>query len=139
MGEGWGGGKQGAGSTHMPHKRTTPKIFHRAKALRRAMTPAERKLWKRLRNHQLDGLGFRRQHAIGNFIVDFCCPERKCVVEVDGEAHANQVDYDAARAEWLKTRGWRVLRFTNREIENNLAGALAHRLAVCRDLAKGRA
>ncbi len=108
----------------MPHKRTTLKIFHRAKELRRATTPAERTLWKRLRNHQLNGLGFRRQHALGNLIVDFCCPERKYVIEIDGDTHANQVEYDEARTEWLAKYGWRVLRFTNRDIEKNLEGVL---------------
>ena len=106
-----------AGSNSMPHKRTTPLTFHRAKALRRAMTPPERKLWSRLRNHQLERFGFRRQHAIGQFITDFCCPQAKLVIEVDGDTHANQIEYDEARTEWLNTRGWRVLRFTNREVE----------------------
>jgi very-short-patch-repair endonuclease len=108
----------------MPHKRTTPKIFHRAKALRRGMTPAERTLWKHLRDHQLDGLGFRRQHALGNFIVDFCCPERKYVIEIDGDSHASQVEYDQTRTEWLARHGWRVLRFTNREVERNLENVM---------------
>jgi BirA family biotin operon repressor/biotin-[acetyl-CoA-carboxylase] ligase len=49
----------------MAHKRTSPKIFYRAKELRRNLTPCERMVWSRLRNHQLNGLGFRRQHAIG--------------------------------------------------------------------------
>ena len=108
----------------MPHRRTTPKIFHRAKALRRALTPAERKLWAYLRNHQLNGLGFRRQHALGQFIVDFCCPERKGIVEVDGHSHANQTEYDTARTKWLESRGWRVLRFTNRDVAQNVEGVL---------------
>lgn len=112
------------GSTLMHHKRTTPKIFYRAKELRRATTPAERKLWKRLRNHQLNGLGFRRQHALGNFIVDFCCPERKYIIELDGDTHASQVEYDEARTEWLNKHGWRVMRFTNRDVESNLEGVL---------------
>ena len=108
----------------MPHKRTSPLIFRRAKVLRRSQTPAERKLWARLRNHQLNSLGFRRQHAIGRFIVDFCCPQCKGVVEVDGHTHANQVEYDAARTEWLEAHGWQVLRFTNREVENNIEAVL---------------
>ena len=106
----------------MPHKRTTSLIFHRAKELRRAMTPAERKLWAALRGHRLEGFGFRRQHALGQFIVDFCCPRKKLVVEVDGDTHANQREYDAARTEWLHTHGWRVLRVTNREVTNDVEG-----------------
>jgi very-short-patch-repair endonuclease len=108
----------------MPHRRTTPQIFHRAKALRRAITPAERKLWKYLRNHQLNGLGFRRQHALGNFIVDFCCPECKYVIELDGDTHANQMEYDEVRTEWLQKYGWKVLRFPNRDVEKNIEGVL---------------
>jgi len=71
----------------MPHpKRNTPKIMHRAGELRKELTPAERKLWSRVRNGQL-GATFRRQHAIGNFIVDFCVLKEKLVVELDGSQH----------------------------------------------------
>ncbi len=108
----------------MTHKRTTPKIFHRAKELRRALTPAERKLWARLRNHQLEGYGFRRQHAIGAFIIDFCCPRRKLVIEVDGPSHADQAEYDAMRTDWLQAHGWRVQRFANQDVERNIEGVL---------------
>ena len=108
----------------MTHKRTTPKIFHRAKELRRALTPAERKLWARLRNHQLEGYGFRPQHAIGSFIVDFCCPRRKTIIELDGRSHVDQADYDAMRTEWLMAHGWRVQRFTNQDLERNIEGVL---------------
>ena len=68
---------------HM-HKRTTPKSFARAKELHRNMTPAEVKLWARLRAHRLEGVHFRNQHAIGNYIVDFCAPQRKLIIELDG-------------------------------------------------------
>ena len=56
----------------MPPKRSNPKIMHRAGELRKELTPAERKLWSRLRGNKLNGVNFRRQHAIGNYIVDFC-------------------------------------------------------------------
>ena len=71
----------------MPPKRSNPKTMHRAGQLRRALTPAEAKLWAVLRNYQLDGVGFRRQHAIGRYIVDFCAPRRKLVIELDGSQH----------------------------------------------------
>ena len=66
------------------HKRTTPKIFARAKELHRNMYPAEAKLWKHLRAHQMGGVHFRNQHAIGNYIVDFCAPRKKLIIELDG-------------------------------------------------------
>ena len=99
----------------MAHKRTSPKTFYHAIELRKNLTPAERKLWAYLRNHQLNGLDFRRQHALGPFIVDFCCPAVKLTIEIDGASHADQVDYDTCRTQWLSEHGWRELRFTNRQ------------------------
>ena len=74
----------------MRRKRSTPKMMHRAGELRLNLTPEEAKLWSHLRAHRLAGIGFRRQHAIGNFIVDFspkgtlCAPSKKLVIELDG-------------------------------------------------------
>ena len=95
------------------HKRTTPKVFKKAKELRRNQTEAEAKLWSCLRNHQLNNVGFRRQHAIGNYIVDFCAPRRKLIIELDGGQHLEQEEYDAERTEFLESRGYKVLRFWN--------------------------
>ena len=78
-------------------KSTTPKIFHRAKELRRNKTPEEEKLWKHLRAHRLAGVGFRPQHAIGNYIVDFCAPHKKLIVELDGSQRLESDEYDAER------------------------------------------
>ena len=64
----------------------------------------------------MDGLKFRRQHPVGRFIVDFYCPDARLVVEIDGGVHADQVDYDAARAEALVERGYRVVRFSNEDV-----------------------
>jgi len=108
----------------MPHKRTTAKIFYRAKELRQNQTPAEKKLWARLRHHQLNELGFRRQHALRQFIVDFCCPQRNYVIELDGHSHANQKEYDLALTKWLTAQGWQVRRFTNSEVEKDLEAVL---------------
>ena len=69
------------------HKRTTPKIFRRAKELHRNMSPAEEKLWKHLRAHRMGDVHFRNQHAVGNYIVDFCAPRKKLVIELDGSQH----------------------------------------------------
>ena len=108
----------------LSHKRTTVKVFQHAKELRRNQTPAERKLWGCLRNHQLNGLGFRRQHAIGPFIVDFCCPACKLTIELDGDSHAYQVEYDQQRTQWLLEHGWREIRFNNTDVMANIDAVL---------------
>lgn len=95
------------------HKRTTPKVFGHAKQLRLNPTEAEAKLWSRLRSHQLMGVGFRRQHAIGNYVVDFCAPRKKLIIELDGSQHLEQVEYDAERSIFLESKGYHVLRFWN--------------------------
>jgi very-short-patch-repair endonuclease len=97
----------------------------RARELRKGMTPAEKKLWQYLRNQQLDGAHFRKQHAVGAYIVDFYCAKSKLVIEVDGDSHAEQVEYDAERTRWLnEDRRYRVIRFTNREVMHNIEGVL---------------
>jgi adenine-specific DNA-methyltransferase len=87
-----------------------------ARALRKNMTDAERILWRALRNRQLDGWKFRRQHPIGMFIVDFECVERKFIVEVDGGQHAMNVAEDARRSVFLRNEGYNVLRFWNNQV-----------------------
>jgi Uncharacterized protein conserved in bacteria len=99
-----------------------PNRFEHARFLKKIPTKAENILWGHLRSRQLDGLKFRRQHPISNYIVDFYCHEAKLVVEVDGEIH-NQIDnvrYDEARTEALKDLGLRVIRFTNKQVLNDL-------------------
>jgi len=87
------------------------------------MTRPERVLWSILRAGQLDGYRFRRQHPIGDFIVDFCCPAARLVIEVDGDQHAERVGYDERRTRWLaKRKGYRVLRVSNFEVLSNLEG-----------------
>ena len=107
-------------------KHTSPIILARARELRRPLTPQERKLWQRLRNKQLYGLKFRRQHPINRFILDFYCPQHKLVIEIDGHGHAEpeQQQYDQTRTEWLEQRGLQVIRFTNREVDMNIEGVL---------------
>jgi very-short-patch-repair endonuclease len=99
---------------------TTPEIERAARQLRNHLTPAESHLWQALKNRQLNGLRFRCQHPIGRFILDFYCPSCKLAIEVDGEIHSEQVDRDAARTEQLEAYGYRVLRFSNEEVLNNL-------------------
>jgi very-short-patch-repair endonuclease len=80
------------------------------------MTFAERLLWAQLRQRELDGFKFRRQHPIGRFIVDFVCIEARVVVEIDGGQHAGRRVRDEARTAWLNGQGYRVLRFWNNEV-----------------------
>jgi very-short-patch-repair endonuclease len=106
------------------HKRTTPKTFRHAKQLHRNMTLAESKLWARLRAHRLEGIHFRNQHAIGSYVVDFCAPRKKLIVELDGSQHLEQEEYDAERTKYLEARGYRVLRFWNHEVMKNIEGVI---------------
>ena len=84
-----------------------------ARAQRRAMTKAETMLWRALRNHQVNGHGFRRQTPIGPYFADFVCLARKLVVEADGRTHQTEdaAVRDAARDAWFQRQGYRVLRF----------------------------
>lgn len=108
----------------MKHKRTTPKIFRRAKQLRREMTPAEIKLLRHLRANRMNGVHFRPQHAIGNYIADFCAPRKKIIIELEGSQHLEQDEYDNERTEFFKSKGYRVLRFWNNDILNDLDSVL---------------
>jgi very-short-patch-repair endonuclease len=84
-----------------------------ARALREAMTDAERALWYQLRAKRLLGRKFRRQQPIGNYIVDFVSFEGGLVIELDGGQHLEQAEADAQRTAWLESQGFRVLRFWN--------------------------
>ena len=104
-------------------KRTTPKTQQRAIELRKDLTPAERKLWSKIRNDQL-GVNFRRQHAIGNFIPDFVCIEKKLILELDGSQHLEQEEYDEERTKYLNSLGCKVIRFWNYHVTNNIDGVI---------------
>ncbi len=86
------------------------------RTLRRRSTPAERTLWQMLRRRQLDGLRFRRQHSIGNYVLDFYCAEAQLAIELDGASHDDPArwSYDTEREAFLRARGIHVLRFENR-------------------------
>ena len=96
----------------------------RARALRKTISDAERRLWSALRGRQLHGLRFRRQHPIGPYIADFICLEKRLVVEVDGSQHAEpaQIAHDTRRTNWLQREGYRVLRVWTNEVFENLDG-----------------
>ena len=103
----------------MPHT-STPKTRKNAKELRKNLTPAEEKLWVHLRGHRMGNVHFRRQHAIGSYIVDFCAPGEKLVIELDGSQHLEQEEYDTERTAYLMSKGYRVLRFWNHEVMNEI-------------------
>ncbi|MCP5371393.1 MAG: endonuclease domain-containing protein [Hyphomicrobiales bacterium] len=98
----------------------------RARALRRRSTEAEKRLWHRLRDRQLHGLKFRRQVPVGTYVVDFLCYENRVVVELDGGQHGDESTRrrDAVRTSFLQERGFRVLRFWNNDVLENLEGVL---------------
>jgi very-short-patch-repair endonuclease len=97
-----------------------------ARDLRSHQTRAETLLWDALRNRRLDGCKFRRQYPMGRHILDFVCAERKIVIELDGMHHesADQYRYDQDRTEHLEQYGYRVVRFRNAAVFDDLAGVL---------------
>ena len=102
----------------------TQRTLTTAQTLRRNRTDAEGLLWHYLRNNQLDGHRFRRQHPIGPYIVDFACLTRKVLIELDGSQHAERQADDKKRDAFLRAQGYRVLRFWNNEIFQNCFGVL---------------
>ena len=104
----------------------------RARRLRAGRTLAEHRLWARLRARQLDGCRFRQQDVICGYVVDFACRRRRLVVEVDGGQHAERRRADAARTARLERRGYRVVRFWNHEVLENVAGVVEAILAELR-------
>ncbi|MDP1714138.1 MAG: DUF559 domain-containing protein [Anaerolineales bacterium] len=96
----------------------------RAGELRLNPTPAEAKLWSCLRAHRFGGVGFRRQHAIGNCVTDFCAPSKMLIVELDGNQHLEQEEYDAERTAFLESKGYRVLRFYNNDVMKDIEKVL---------------
>jgi len=95
--------------------RRDPIYQERARDLRSHMNDAEKLLWSRLRAHRMDGRKFRRQHAFGNYIVDFVCLASRLIIEVDGDSHGNdsREALDTQRTAYIEKLGFRVLRFWN--------------------------
>ena len=103
--------------------RSNPKTKHQAIRLRKASTSSELKLWSRIRNDQL-GVTFRRQHAVGNYILDFCSPKATLIIELDGSQHLEQEEYDSERTKYLESLGYKVIRFWNNDVMNNIEGVI---------------
>ena len=115
----------------MPETTRNRILKPRAQNLRKNMTLAEQRLWYFLRNKQLNGIKFRRQQTIGHYIVDFVSMEHKLIIELDGGQHAEQVIYDNQRTEFLNQQGYRVIRFWNNDVLQNMEIVLNEILRAC--------
>ncbi len=122
-GEGWGGGLS---APQDPTWKVSSRRRANARTLRKNSTEAERVLWAALRDHRLNGAGFRRPVPIENYIADFMCHEAKLVVELDGGQHfSDQAERaDAKRSAAIEAKGFLVLRFSNRDVMTNRSGVL---------------
>ena len=118
------------------HFGATPDIFQTAAVLRKNMTPAEAILWKELKENQVEGLKFRRQHPISRYIVDFYCHKQKLVIELDGKIHLNKevAKHDQERENNLKELGLTVVRFKNDEVLNHLDKVIDEIRTIVRDM-----
>ncbi len=99
-------------------------LINKAKLLRKNQTDVEQLLWRQLRNRQVCQQKFRRQFPVDPYIVDFVCLELKLIIELDGGQHADQIEYDDKRSLFLGQRGFKVLRFWNNEVIENMEGVL---------------
>jgi len=95
----------------------------RARRLRRSSTDAERRMWSALRDRRLMKYKFRRQHPLGDLVVDFACTEYQLVIEVDGGQHSDN-SADQRRTAWLEDQGWKVFRFWNNDVLANTNGVI---------------
>lgn len=100
------------------------KLTHRAKTMRKDMPEPEKRLWIQLRAARFQGIKFRRQKVIGNYIADFAANDPKLVIELDGGTHAERADYDTERTRFLEAEGYRVIRFSNLDVMGNMDGIL---------------
>lgn len=89
------------------------------------MTPAEKALWSALRGRQVGSARFRRQCPLGGYGLDFCCPEHRLAIEVDGSVHDGNEESDAIRTEHIETFGYRVLRVRNEQVQHDLSAVLS--------------
>jgi len=108
------------------HYNAFPETFMKARSLRKDLTEAESVLWDAIRNRKLNGYKFRRQHPVGQFIVDFFCAEKELVIEVDGGVHNDVAvkEHDKNRTAELERYNLKVIRFTNDEVMNDLGMVL---------------
>lgn len=100
-----------------------PKFKDRRSTLRRSQTPEEKILWEKLRNKGL-GVKFFRQYSVGPYILDFYCPVKRLALELDGEHHNQDKEYDRQRDDYLKLNDIKVFRFWNTEVNGNIEGLI---------------
>lgn len=112
-----------------------PKLIQIARKLRKRSTPQETILWSRLRNRRLQDYKFRRQFPVGKYVVDFCCYEKRLVIELDGGQHNfhKQIKHDREKGEFFKHRGFKMLRFWNNDLKDNLQGVLSKILEALKE------
>ncbi len=101
-----------------------PRLVEFAKSMRREMTAPERKLWYQLRANRFQGIKFRRQNVVGQYIADFYSREEMLIIEVDGDSHTFRQDYDRVREAYFESRGFRVIRFINADVMRNMEGVM---------------
>jgi very-short-patch-repair endonuclease len=118
---------------------TSQQVLADVRRLRREQTEAESLLWQQLRARRLKGAKFRRQHPIGEHIVDFCCLKHQLVIEVDGGQPAEETEKDAARTARLEAHGFKVIRFWNDDVLRNLEGVLTSVAEALRERGSGDA
>lgn len=106
--------------------------YQKARKLRKNSTPEEQKLWSLLRNRKFLNLKFKRQFPIYKYIVDFCCEEKKVVIEIDGGQHnePGNIKSDEIRTKIINSEGYKVIRFWNNEINENIDGVYLRLLDV---------
>ena len=117
-----------------PHRiRGTPEnVQEMARELRHNQTKAEALLWEKLRDRRVGGLKIRRQHLLGPFIADFYCAAHRLVIEIDGEIHSYQRQQDEHRTDQFEALGYRVIRFRNQEVEQDMEGVLKKIIEACK-------
>lgn len=115
----------------MVRRGTSQELKQIVRNIRKEPTFSEKKLWMHLRNKQLDGIKFRRQHPVGGFIVDFYCPSARLAIELDGGVHVDseQASYDLLRQKELAEQGVKVIRFWNSEVDGKIDAVLQTILA----------
>ena len=116
-----------------PPKKLWAKLSLEARRMRKNPTEGEERLWQALRNRKVMQLKFRRQHAVGPYIADFCCPEARLVIEVDGPIHEAQIEQDAFRDNEIALLSYRVLRFKENDVLQDAANVLATIVRFTRD------
>jgi very-short-patch-repair endonuclease len=88
------------------------------------VTKAEARLWIYLRTLREQGIHFRRQHAIGPYVTDFCAPSKRVVIELDGSQHQDQKEHNEERTTYLNSLGYKVIRFWNAQVMNDIQGVI---------------